>query len=173
MERISLKQLILQEVDVEQLDKMIADYFKLQKDLEKFRDDNRQIIKKLAEKDKKLSTVRKSMEKYMIENQVEERKVNKWVVTLKKIAKFKRITPDYKQLYLQALTKVNLATRNILNGLMESHKQGKKAQTKWDMQTTVQQGVFDVFKAFFTKLKTLFGAFNNYKKVASSLPKIK
>jgi hypothetical protein len=64
--------------------------------------------------DKSLATRFKKIQTYMESNEISEKKVNDWVARLNTVAKYKRITPDYKQMWSEALKKVNEATRRVL-----------------------------------------------------------
>jgi hypothetical protein len=58
-----------------------------------------------------------------------------------------------------------------MNGLEEAQKETKKAATKIELELK-NEGVVDIFKSLWSKFTKLFGAFDNYKKVTNTLPKL-
>ena len=113
----------------------------------------------------------RDMEKYMKRFSVDQKKVDGWVAKLTESLKYSTPRPDYKKLWLETLTKVNTATKNVMNSLKESQMEFKKTekQIKLDIQ---QEGIVDIFKTLFSKPKKLFSSFNLFNKLSNKLPKI-
>lgn len=105
----------------------------------------------------------------MDQHKIYQKKVNSWVARLKTVAKYKRVQPDYKQMWTEALKKVNDATRNVLQGISDANVQMKKSATKIQLQL-VQQSVMDIIKSIFSKFARLFQSFSVYNKLATKLP---
>lgn len=165
------KQSLRQKSD-DQLANDIQSYFRMQKQLQDKRSLIQDQINQIQAMDKSLATRFKKIQTYMESNEISEKKVNDWVARLNTVAKYKRITPDYKQMWSEALKKVNEATRRVLEQIKIANEQTKRAATKIELEL-VEENVFDVIKSLFTKFVRLFKAFDNYKRVSDSLPRIK
>lgn len=168
---IKLKNLLLQSQDYN-LDQDIETYFTIQKQLQAKRALIQQQLDQLEAMDKSLSTRVKKIQDYMEKNQVSQRRVKQWVARLSTVAKYKRVAPDYKQMWGEALKKVNEATRRVLEQIKIANEQAKRAATKIELQL-VEEGIMDIVKNLFSKFVGLFKAFDSYEKVSNSLPQIK
>lgn len=176
MRRISLYEMLLKEDDQKlnsDLQKSLKEYERLSKAIEQIDIELKPLSDKKKQQNKQLKVVLKTIQKQMNDHKIEQIKVSKWIISLKSVLKYKNITPNYKQLWLSALDKLNGATRRILQMLLQTHKESKRVQRKIELEINLDQGIMDILKGFLTKLKSLFNRFKDYKKIARSLPKIK
>lgn len=164
------KQSLKQSSD-DELENDIKEYFRLQKQYQTKRALIQQKLDELEALNKSLKDKFEKIQNYMEENNISQKKVKNWVARLVVVIKYKRVSADYKQIWGEALKKVNKATRRVLQQIKIANEQAKRAATKIELQL-VEENILDIVKSLYTKFAGLFKALNDYKRVSNSLPKL-
>lgn len=161
-----------EEIEIEeQLEQEIESYGFMQETIEKEQEQIQKALDKIKKMEKENKKRFKDIEKYMKRFNVDEKKVSKWVAKLEETLKYKTVRPDYKDLWSETMKKVNAATQKVMNELKEAQLDVKR--TKTQIRLNIQQeGVGDIIKKLFKKLKDLFSAFSLFNKITKRLPKI-
>ena len=120
-----------------------------------------------SENTKRFREIDKHMKRFNIENKT----VKSWVAKMSEKLKYKVVRPDFKKLWLEALTKVNQATKNVMLSLENTQLELKRKETI-KVLSIKQEGVFDSLKSLWNKFKTLISSFKSFSKIANKLPKI-
>lgn len=131
-------------------------------------------IKKSLDEIKKYETANKSLfkriESGMSAMKLKIVKASEWVAKLETVAKYKRITPNYKGLWEEALTKVTKNTRALLVSMQNTQKELKSQETK--QQLTIEGGFSDYWRGLLSSLKNMFFSIKNFNKSVEELPEI-
>ena len=125
--------------------------------------------------DKENKTRFKEIQKFMQRFKIRNKQVGKIIATLEEKLKYKVPRPDYKAAWTEALTKVNAATRAVLDAVIEAQMELKRKATQ-DVLTikseNLDEGLRNGLKLLMNKIKNLFISFGNYFKVTQKLPKV-
>ena len=112
----------------ESLEQSIKEYFKLQKELEALEIQLEPLLKSKKSADAQQTRILNAVQMWMEINKKDNVIVKNWVIKLSQVLKFKKPTPSYKDLWEDALRKVNKATQDVLNGHLKAHLEFKKSE---------------------------------------------
>ena len=164
---------ILNEIESDkELDIQITEYGSNSDELEKLKKSVQETLDKIENIEKTNKKKFSEIQKFMVRFDKSKRIADMWTANLKKTLKFKVVRADYKDLWLTSLTKVNEATKKVMQDLEDTQKRLKSKEMKDVLSIAKTEGVLDSLKGFWTKLKSLVQSFTRYDKVISSLPKI-
>tara|TARA_Y100000034_G_scaffold89305_1_gene107435 strand:+ start:58 stop:294 length:237 start_codon:yes stop_codon:yes gene_type:complete len=76
-------------------------------------------------------------------------------------------------LWKNAITKVNPATRNVLENLERTQLELKAVETKKVLSIEASGNAMSSLKKLWSNIKSLFTSFKTFNKIANKLPKIK
>lgn len=153
------------------LQKQIESYFSLSKEIEQKKKQLQKQLLQMQTMDKSLKNKFSKIEKYMAQYDISQKRVHTWVARLRTVAKYKRIQPDYKDMWGEALTKVNQATRKVLQSILTANVEVKKSATKIQLEL-LEQGLLDIVKGLIQKFGKLFTKISQFSKISKNLPKI-
>lgn len=143
--------------EISEMKKNLKEVDELQKSIEK----TVAIIKAKSALEKKRED---QIIQFMKQMKISSTKADNWLAKLEEVLKYKKITPDYKDLWETALSKFNTVTENALQRMFEEHKAMKAKEMKtvltiedfdltailtglWNRFTKIFKGVFDFKKA--------------------------
>jgi len=128
--------------------------------------------------EKQSSSSLKNIERYVVDFQKTKVVADKWVLNVQNELKYKRLAPQYKELWEEALSKLNPATKAVLEKLKEAHLDAKSKETidkisisKVD-EASFMDNVISVAKSFLSKLVSFIPVTKQYKQVVNNLPKV-
>ena len=129
------------------------------------------IVDEISKMEKENKNRFKDVKKYMERFNIDKKKASNWVAKLEEKLKFTRPRPDYKDLWLETMEKVNEATQRVMKKMEENQIELKKTQKELVLNIQ-KEGITDFFKKVFIKLKGLFSSFSYFNKIIKGLPKI-
>jgi len=153
----------------DELDEAIKEYKKLEDEIAKKHLELKEELGRLNEKEKLANNHIKEIKKYMIRFDIKSRKVEKWVALITEQLKYKTVRPDYKELWLTLLTKVNEATRNVMKAEEELQKKTKAAEKETVLKI---EGIGSWFDKLYKNFKKYFTAVDEYSDIVDNLIKI-
>lgn len=154
------------------LDFAIKEYTTMQSKIDEEQQKIQNIIDSISNMEKENKSRFKDIETYMKRFNIDEKRVDSWLAKLEESLKYKVPRPDYKELWLNALDKVNEATKRVMEELKNAQLEFKKSEKEIKLNIK-QEGIGDIFKTLFLKIKKLFLSFNLFNRAANKLPKIK
>lgn len=166
----TFRQLLLELETEAEIKKEIGEYQKLQSDIERNRTSIKEVLATIADKEKLADRKYKIIMSNMKKQNIAEIKFKKWVVKLATALKYKRISPDYKTLYLNLLDQVNAKLKKVADAELDAHKELKMKAT---MDVLQFEGVFDKLKNLWKKFTGWFKASDGFSKAVDKLPEIK
>lgn len=169
---IKLKSLLEVIQDDVELENEISEYGKLTDEVEKKYKSIQSVLDEIGKIDNEAKTKYKEINKYMERFRKDEVKSGKWVALLEEKLKYKVVRPDYKELWNNALTKVNSATKKVLNELMNIQKEVKSKEMTNVFSITKNESVFSFLKNLWKRFTSLFKSIDVFSKTVNKLPKI-
>lgn len=154
------------------IQKEIQNYVNLMKQVDEMTSSIQDVLDEIKTLQKSARSSFRKVQKQMEQFDKDRVVADKWVASLKEVARYKRIQADYKEIYETSLTKVNTATRNVLIGLKEANEDAKRAMTKIELEI-IEQGVFDIIKNMLSKFGRFIKSMFLFKRTVNSLPKIR
>ena len=178
MKKSELRKMIREEIKIiheaiesdKDLENEIRTYMNNKKSLDKLKAEYEKVINDITQQQKSLDIMFKEIKKYMERFNISEKIIDNWIAKLEEKLKYKKITPDYKTLWEEAIKKVNAQTKKVLDQLMDANKELKKNEKK--LELTIELSIKDIVKSIYEKIKGWFNSIVNYEKIAKSLPKI-
>ena len=179
-----------------EMQKAIEEYQSMMEEIDSLTASISETLNSIKTKDKDAKAIFKKMEKFMetkVTENFESARVttDKWVATLQREAKYKRIAPDYKEVYEEALTKLNAQTRAVVEAITEANVKAKEAATVDNLyikaigeskksrltEANPLTAVLNKLKSWQTKFTALvqrvFTNITKFEKIAERLPPIK
>ena len=164
----------LNEIETEkELDKEIVTYQELSTQIKKKRDEIQVILDDIGSMEKENKKRFRELQKFMESFKIDERKVDLWIAKISEMLKYKVLRPDYMTLWKNAITKVNPATRNVLENLERTQLELKAVETKKVLSIEASGNAISILKKLWSNIKSLFTSFKAFNKIANKLPKIK
>lgn len=162
----------------DELSKEIAEYNKNSAELKKLEASIADTLKKIKDISKGEDTRLKQIINYMQDFKVKQVKADKWVASLEEVAKYSRPQPSYKELWEEALTKLNKSTVEVMKKLEHAQVSEKAKETKPEFKIEpLKENLLDLAKKGINfvvdKIKGLLGTVRKYKDVVDGLPVIK
>jgi len=160
------------------LSKEIAEYKKNSEEVKKLEASIADTLKKIKDISKGEDTRLKQIINYMQDFKVKQVKADKWVASLEEVAKYSRPQPSYKELWEEALGKLNAKTVDVMKQLEHAQVAEKSKETKPEFKVEpLKENLLDLAKKgmkFVTdKIKGLLTTIKGYKDVVDGLPVIK
>lgn len=180
--KLKLERLIKEEIAIatKKMNESATQTKTISKQIEEFKSNEQRIeeinesIKDSLDKLKELQTSNKNLLKRiksgMSTLELKVVKASKWVAKLETVAKYKRPTPNYSELWKEALGKVNKETRAVLVAAKDTQLELKGKETK--QQLTIESGISDFWRNLVNKFKNLFSAIKNFSRTVDELPEI-
>ncbi len=167
---VSLVQMLNEIQSEEELEKEISNWKALQETINAKQSEIQSILDELKKMNDENSSRFKEVEKFMIRFNIKSKKVNNWIAEIKTELKYKVVRPDYKELWESAMTKVNEATKSVLQNLLNIQKDIKSKEVK--NQLTIE-GLGSIVKNLFNNIKNWILSINKFDKVTDNLPKVR
>ena len=170
-----IRELLIQELDSEDgLKAEIEAYKKGSKEIEELQKSIEDVLKKIKAKTSEEAARQKLIIKYMSDFKINKVQADKWVATLETVKANQYPSVSYKEVYEQALSKLNEATVKVIKKIEADHLMVKAQATKPELKITdieenvISKGVDWVI----SKFKGLFLAIKDYNKTVKELPKL-
>jgi len=159
----------------EELKKEIESYKKNSSEIEKLQKSIKETLDSISLKSKEEENRLKSIVQYMQNFDVTKVEADEWVATLETVPKYKYPSASYKDLWLEAMSKLNLATQKILKQFESAHLDTKRKETKPEFKISdikenniLNKGINYIL----SKFKNLFYSIKNFNNVVKDLPKL-
>jgi thioester reductase-like protein len=166
----------------DELRNKVTEYLRLSKEANDLTATIKETLSLIDKKEKSASKILKEVDRYMTDFNVTLLEADDWVAEIKDQLKYKNAVLAYKELWEEALTKLNAQTKKVLDEMAAAQLENKAKETIKKLYITpidkdlneesVVSTLAATLKGLVKRILTVAKGFKEYKSVVKSLPKI-